>query len=120
MFAVKMDKNSSATTPDRIRALSDPEVNARIDKDIDIRIEHYSNQSNEEISKRIAQLANEVSIELVLESRASLLALTGAVFGTQPTKEVIAKLRRLNVRTHGEIERERSALQTFVNYGQED
>jgi hypothetical protein len=120
MVEQKMDNYSSLTSSDRIRAMSDPEINARIDKDTDIHIEWYSNQSNEEIAKRISQLANEVTIELVLESRASLLALTGAMFGTQPTKQTIAKLRRLNVRTRSEIDRERSALQMFVNYGREE
>lgn len=105
---------------DRIRAFSDPEINARIDKEMNIRLQWYANKSSHEIRQRLNELADEPTVESVLESRATLLAMTGAVLGTKPGPEVIAKLRKLSVRSRGEIERERKLLTTCLNRGTED
>jgi hypothetical protein len=102
---------------DRIRSCSDPDVNARIDKEINIRLQWYATKSKGEIRQRLSELDTEPSVESVLESRASLLAMTGAVFGTKPGHELIAKLRKLGVRSRAEIDRERRTLSASMDRG---
>lgn len=86
----------------------------------------------DEVSRRIAQLEREWDVERVLEANASTLALTGAVLGTTVNRRwfwltggvltfllqhalsgwcpPLPVLRRLGVRTRGEVDREKFAL----------
>jgi hypothetical protein len=122
-------------TLDRVRANTAPDVNDRIDRQMEERIRDYARRSPEEISQRIEELEREWDMERWLEANASSLALSGvalslvhhrrwlilpglvlpfllqhAVQGWCPPVPI---LRRLGVRTRQEIERERYALKAL-------
>ena len=72
----------NSTQDDRVRANTVPEVNRRIDEQMERNIRHYSGQTNEEIYRRIRDLDQEWDIERVLETMASSFSLTGIVLGS--------------------------------------
>jgi hypothetical protein len=124
------------THGDRVRANTVPEVNRRIDEQIERNIRHYSGQTGEEIHRRIRELDQEWDIERVLETMASSFSLTGIVLGSTVAKRwyllptvvlsflllhairgwcpPLAILRGLGIRTHEEIARERYALKALA------
>jgi hypothetical protein len=126
----------SFTQGDRVRANTVPEVNQRIDDQIERNIRHYSGQTNEEIYRRIRELDQEWDIERVLETMASSFSLTGIVLGSTVSKRwfllptvvlsflflhaiqgwcpPLAILRTLGIRTREEIARERYALKALA------
>src|SRR5436190_19086824 len=122
----------NAPKEDRVRAQTDPEINQKLDKELEQRLRFLASQDGPTISERITELDREWDIERVLEANASGLVLIGillsilqgrkwlvlslvvsgfllrhAVDGWCPPVPV---LRRLGVRTRLEIERERHAL----------
>ena len=125
-------QNSSA---DRVRRHTEPEQLNEIDAKIAESIRFYSTQPEEAIAARIKELDEEWSIERWLETNASTLALTGAVLGLTVNKKWFALsaivsgflfqhaasgwcppvpvLRRLGIRTRGEIDREKFALKAL-------
>jgi len=126
------DKNE----PDRVRANTAPEINQRIDKQIEENVRYYSGQPREKISGRIRDLDEEWDIERLLEAMASSFSLTGIMLGATvdrkwfllPTVVLsflllhaiqgwcppVPLLRRLGVRTREEIDRERYALKALA------
>jgi hypothetical protein len=126
------DKNE----PDRVRANTIPEINQRIDKQIEENVRYYSGQPREKISGRIRDLDEEWDIERLLEAMASSFSLTGIMLGATvdrkwfllPTVVLsflllhaiqgwcppVPLLRRLGVRTREEIDRERYALKALA------
>jgi hypothetical protein len=124
------------TEGDRVRANSVPEVNRRIDDQIERNIRHYSGQTREEISRRVQELDQEWDIERVLETMASSFSLTGIVLGATVDKRwflfptvvlsflfmhaiqgwcpPLPILRSLRIRTRAEIDRERYALKALA------
>jgi len=124
------------TEGDRIRANTVPEVNRRIDEQIERNIRHYSGQTKEEIYRRIRELDQEWDFERVLETMASSVSLTGVVLGSTvdrrwyllPTAVLsflllhaiqgwcppLPILRGLGIRTREEIARERYALKALA------
>jgi hypothetical protein len=126
----------SPTQGDRVRANTVPEVNRRIDEQIERNIRHYAGQTKEEIYRRIQDLDREWDIERVLETMASSFSLTGIVLGSTvdrrwyllPTVVLsflllhaiqgwcppLAILRTLGIRTREEIARERYALKALA------
>ena len=126
----------SSTQDDRVRANTVPEVNRRIDDQIERNIRHYSGQTNEEIYRRIRELDQDWDIERVLEIMASSFSLTGIVLGSTvdrrwylvPTAVLsflllhaiqgwcppLPLLRGLGIRTRQEIARERYALKALA------
>ena len=126
----------SSTQGDRVRANTIPEVNRRIDEQIERNIRHYSGQTKEEIYRRIRELDQEWDIERVLETMASSFSLTGIVLGSTvdrrwyllPTAVLsflllhairgwcppLPILRALGIRTREEIARERYALKALA------
>ena len=124
------------THGDRVRANTVPEVNQRIDEQIERNIRHYSGQTKEEIYRRIQDLDQEWDIERVLEMMASSFSLTGIVLGATvdrkwflvPTIVIsfllvhaiqgwcppLPLLRSLGIRTREEIDRERYALKALA------
>jgi hypothetical protein len=126
------DKNE----PDRVRANTVPEINQRIDKQIEENVRYYSGQPREKISGRIRDLDEEWDIERLLEAMASSFSLTGIMLGATvdrkwfllPTVVLsflllhaiqgwcppVPLLRRLGVRTREEIDRERYALKALA------
>lgn len=118
---------------DRVRRATPEERNLEIDRRTDLSIQRYTNAAPGDIRKRIADLDREWDVERVLEVNASTLALTGLVLGLTVNRRWFALpgvvlpfllqhglqgwcpplpvLRRLGVRTRGEIDREKHALQ---------
>src|SRR5215475_1429283 len=125
----------SSTQDDRVRANTLPEVNRRIDEQIERNIRHYSGQTNEEIYRRIRDLDQEWDVERILETMASSVSLTGIVLGSTvdrrwyllPTAVLsflllhapqgwcppLPTLRPLGLRTRRQIARARYALKAL-------
>jgi len=126
----KMSANGT-TELDRVRAHTNPDVLQTIDARIEERIRFYATQPKEAITQRIEELDQEWDIERCLQTNAAALALTGLLFGLLRRKWLlltggvlgflmqhaiqgwcppIPLLRRMGVRTRGEIDREKYAL----------
>jgi len=126
----------NSTQDERVRENTLPDINRRIDDQIERNIRHYSGQTKEEIYRRIHELDQEWDIERVLEAMASSFSLTGMVLGSTVDKRwflfptivlsflllhaiqgwcpPLPILRRLGIRTRGEIDRERYALKALA------
>lgn len=127
-----MSMNFNPTEPDRVRRNTDPRINARIDDATDTSVRDHLSAGPEAIQRRLDELDREWDVERVLETLAPSLILGSlalsqvgsrrwmlfsagvaafllqhAVQGWCPP---IPVLRRLGVRTRGEIDRERYAL----------
>jgi len=121
---------------DRVRRSTPEHVNRQIDSEANANIAAVSGRSREAIEQRIAELDREWDIERLLEVNASTLALTGLVLGVTVNRKWLLLpglvlpfllqhglqgwcpplpiLRRLGVRTRGEIDREKYALAKFI------
>lgn len=117
---------------DRVRRSTALQVNMEIDRETDANIQQYLHRGEEAIRRRIDELDREWDVERVLEVNASTLALTGLVLGVTVNRKWLAVpgivlpfllqhglqgwcppipvIRRLGVRTRGEIDREKYAL----------
>ena len=125
----------NAPKEDRVRAQTDPEINRKLDTELERRLRFFATQDEQTISGRIGELDQEWDIERVLETNASGLILATillsifrgrkwlvvslvvsgfllrhAIQGWCPPVPV---LRRLGVRTRLEIEQERYALKVL-------
>jgi hypothetical protein len=111
-------------------------VNREIDRQTNSNIRRYANSSEEVINRRIKELDQEWDIERALEANASALALTGLLLGLTVNRKWLALptvvlsfllqhslqgwcpplplLRRLGVRTRGEIDREKYELKALL------
>jgi hypothetical protein len=111
-------------------------VNREIDRRTNSNIRRYANSSEEVINRRIEELDQEWDIERALEANASALALTGLLLGLTVNRKWLALptvvlsfllqhslqgwcpplplLRRLGVRTRGEIDREKYELKALL------
>jgi hypothetical protein len=134
MSAITMMKSAIAQK-DRVRANTRPEINEKIDKEMERRIKFFAAQDKETISERIAELDREWDIERSLETNAAVAALTGMVLGAFVSRRwylmpaVVAGFllqhaiqgwcppvplfRKMRVRTRTEIEQERYALKAL-------
>jgi len=126
----------TVASANRVRRATPAHVNAQIDRQTDRNIRRYIGASRETVVARIEQLDKEWDIERVLEVNASSLALTGLVLGLTVNKRWLLLptivlsfllqhglqgwcpplpiLRRLGVRTRGEIDREKYALKACL------
>ena len=124
------------TSRDRVRHSTAPNVNREIDRRTNSNIRRYANSSEEVINRRIEELDQEWDIERALEANASTLALTGLLLGLTVNRKWLALptvvlsfllqhslqgwcpplplLRRLGVRTRGEIDREKYELKALL------
>ena len=129
--------NSTAEDPtsasaDRVRRSTATYLNQQIDRQTEENVRRYSGGDSLETRRRIEELDREWDVERVLEVNASTLALTGLVLGVTVNRKWLALpavvmgfllqhgiqgwcpplpiLRRLGVRTRGEIDRERYEL----------
>ena len=124
------------TSTDRVRHSTAPEVNHEIDRRANSNIRRYANSSEEALHRRIEELDQEWDIERALEVKASTLALTGLVLGVTVNRKWLVLpgvvlsfllqhglqgwcpplplLRRLGVRTRGEIDREKYELKALL------
>ena len=123
------------TETDRVRANTSSRINQRIDDEIQNRIQYYASQTESALSARIKDLEKEWSMERWLETNASTLALVGVLLaafvdvrwlwlsgivlgflllhGIQGWCPPVPIMRRMGVRTRGEIDREKFALKTL-------
>jgi hypothetical protein len=127
---------SIAIESDRVREATAERVNEKIDRRTEESIRYYAGAGPLAIRTRMAELDKEWDIERVLELNASVIALSGVILGATVNKKwlilsamvtgflawhaiqgwcpPIPVLRRLGVRTQKEIERERHALEEFL------
>ena len=136
---MSMADDPTAASADRVRRSTPEHINRQIDSDTDANIASVAGQSRAAIDRRIAELDREWDIERLLEVNASTLALTGLVLGVTVNRKwlllpgivlpfllqhglqgwcpPLPVLRRLGVRTRGEIDREKYALAKMVGMG---
>lgn len=130
------DFQTTTATQDRVRANTSQDVNARIDRDIEDRIQFYAAQENQrEIGNRIMELEHEWSIERALETEASAVGLAGLALGASVNRKLLLVpaivagmvllhgiqgwypllpvFRRAGFRTRQEIDREKYALKAL-------
>lgn len=127
-----MSTMTSAVELDRVRRNTSRARLMEIDREIEENIRYYSVQPPAVISRRIEELEKEWSVERWLEANAAALAFTGTALGLTVNKKWFAvplivtgflfqhavqgwcpplpALRRMGVRTRGEIDREKFAL----------
>jgi hypothetical protein len=120
---------------DRVRAHTAPEITRKIDDEIEKNIRFYATRPPEAITARIRELDCEWDIERWLQANASAVASTGVVLAATVNKKwlwltggvlgflflhamqgwcpPVPVLRRLGVRTRGEIDREKFALKAL-------
>jgi hypothetical protein len=125
-------EDSTRSSLDRVRSSTAGHVNEEIDHQTDLNIHHYKGKSRAEILERIQNLDKEWDIERVLEVNASSLALSGLILGLTKNRKwlflpgivlpfllqhglrgwcpPLPLLRRFDIRTRGEIDREKYAL----------
>jgi hypothetical protein len=130
-------EDATDASADRVRRSTAAHLNREIDRQTDSNIRHYSGAGREAMQERIAQLDNEWDVEHVLEVNASTLALTGLALGIAVDKKWLAVpavvlsfllqhgvqgwcpplpiLRRLGIRTRGEIDREKYELKAALD-----
>lgn len=127
---------ASTDSADRVRRSTPDWVNEKIDRRTDSSIALHASRNPEAIDRRIGELDREWDVERVLEVNASTLALTGLVLGVAVNRKWLALpavvlsfllqhgvqgwcpplpvLRRLGIRTRGEIDREKYALKASL------
>jgi hypothetical protein len=98
-MSVFNSEDSTSSRLDRVRSSTAAHVNEEIDHQTDLNIQRYKGKSKTEILERIKILDKEWDVERVLEVNAST--------GWCPP---LPLLRRLGIRTRGEIDREKYAL----------
>lgn len=117
---------------DRVRRSTSQPVNQEIDRQTDENIRRFNGMGRSAILQRIDALDREWDVERVLEVNASSLALSGLLLGLTANRKwfllpgvvlpfllqhglqgwcpPLAILRRLGIRTRGEIDQEKYAL----------
>lgn len=132
----ELARDATAAEVDRVRRYTDARVNQQIDRQTEANVSRYSRRDDAAIRRRIRALNKEWDIERVLEVNASTLALTGVILavtvnrkwlyltggvlafllqhGVQGWCPPLPILRRLGIRTRGEIDREKYALREFL------
>ena len=133
MFQAEDPTEESA---DRVRRSTASHINREIDRQTNSNIHRYANSKPDVIHRRIKELDQEWDIERVLEVNASTLALTGLLLGVTVNRKWLMLpgavlsfllqhglqgwcpplpiLRRLGVRTRGEIDREKYELKALL------
>jgi hypothetical protein len=130
-----MPLSSLSHETDRVRLHTSPEINKRIDADIDWTIQRYTGASPEELTQRIDELDREWDIERALETNAATVALLSLVLSRLHNRKwmwlstgvaafllqhalqgwcpPVSVFRRLGIRTQGEIDREKYTLKVL-------
>jgi len=132
-------QDPTGDSADRVRRSTDVALNHQIDRQTDANIRCYASLGREAVLRRIEALDREWDVVRVLEVNASTLALSGLVLGVTVNKKwlllpgvvllfllqhglqgwcpPLPVLRRLGVRTRGEIDREKYALKAALHSG---
>lgn len=130
-------EDATRSSLDRVRRSTAAQVNADIDHQTDTNIHRFKNKSQADILERIQLLDKEWDIERVLEVNASSLSLAGLILGFTANRKwlllpaivlpfllqhgvqgwcpPLPVLRRLGIRTRGEIDREKYALKSRLD-----
>ena len=133
------DSRSAKTPSDRVRHSTSEWINREIDARTDANIATFRVLDEPAIRRRITELDREWDVERVLEVNAATLALSGLLLGVTVNKRwlmlpgvvlpfllqhglqgwcpPLPVLRRLGIRTRGEIDRERYALTRVLDGG---
>lgn len=121
---------------ERARVYNAPEINKKIDEEMEKNISHYAALGDTALAERIDELEREWDAERVLQIQTAALSLTGLVLSSltrnrrwlvmpalalpfaihhalQGWSPPFALLRMLGVRTRSEIDRERYALKAL-------
>lgn len=126
-----------ATNQDHVQKHTASKANEKIQAEISGNIQRYSHQDAQTIQSRINELSREWDVERVLETNASILALSGLILGVFKKRKFLLipgvvlgfllqhalqgwcpplpLIRRLGVRTRGEIDQEKCALQALLS-----
>lgn len=129
-------EDPSRMSADRVRRSTSMDLNRQIDQETDENIGRYSNSSPAQIARRMEELDREWDVERLLEVNASTLALTGLLLGLTVNRKwfilpgvvlpfllqhglqgwcpPLPILRRMGIRTRGEIDREKYALKKML------
>ena len=132
MLATAHDPAQAGANADRVRHATAIHLNEQIDRRTASNVQSYVNSSHATIRKRLRELDHEWDVDRVLAVKASTLALAGLALGMTGKRKWLALpaaamafllqhrvqgwcpptavLRRLGVRTRGEIEREKHEL----------
>jgi hypothetical protein len=130
-----MEMNSQHSEADRVQRYTDPEVQHRIDQQIENNVRFYAVQTPDVVAGRIEQLQREWSIERYLQVNVASVGFVTALLGLTVSKKYVLltctalgfflyhatrgwdqplpMLRRLGIRTRGEIDREIYALKAI-------
>ena len=133
------DSSATEIPNDRVRHATSEQVNQEIDARTDANIAAFRGLDEPAIRRRISELDSEWDVERVLEVNAATLALSGLLLGVTVNKRwlmlpgvvlpfllqhglqgwcpPLPVLRRLGIRTRGEIDRERYALARVLDGG---
>ena len=125
--------------PDRVRRATAMSINRAIDRETDRNITRFAAMSDQRIRSRIRELDQEWDIERVLELNAATLGLTGLALALSVDRRWLVLpgvvltcllqhsgqgwcpplplLRRLGIRTRGEIDREKFTLLSLLETG---
>ena len=136
-MTISYAEDATGASADRVRRSTAMHLNQEIDRQTDSNIRHYADAGREAMQERIAQLDNEWDVERALEVTASTLALTGLALGIAVDKKWLAVpavvlsfllqhgvqgwcpplpiLRRLGIRTRGEIDSEKYELKAALD-----
>jgi hypothetical protein len=136
MTTIHQDLATSDQT-DRVRRSTSASINHAIDQQTEENIRHFSNLDRHSIIQRIEALDREWDVERALEVNASSLALSGLLLGLTVNRKwfllpgivlpfllqhglqgwcpPLPVMRRLGIRTRGEIDREKFALLETLN-----
>ena len=120
---------------DRVRENTSEDVNRDIDQVAESQIRKFASMGRDEMTRRIDELDREWDIERVLETNASVIALSGLILGATHNKKwlivpgivttflfqhavqgwcpPVPLFRRLGVRTRREIDEEKYALKAI-------
>jgi hypothetical protein len=124
--------NGIATSEDRVRAHTPPEINRQIDVGLERRLRFYAVQDKQAITERLEELDREWDIERAIVTNAGAITLASMLFGATRSRlwfllpvavggfllqhaiqgwcPPVSIFRRRGMRTRIEIEQERYAL----------
>jgi hypothetical protein len=131
----ELESLQAPTAPDRVREHTSTRVSSDIDRESMQCLRSLQRADRETISRHIDQLDREWDVERVLQTNASILALTGTVLGAAVDRKFlmvpaavlsfffqhavqgwcppVPLFRRMGVRTRQEINREKYALKAL-------
>ncbi len=125
-----------AATTERVHNHTPEHINREIQDDIQRSIDHYRGKDEKDIRERIDALERKWNTERVLEANASTLVIIGSISGASVSRKwnllpgivgsfllqhaiqgwcpPLSVIRRLGIRTPGEINQEKNALEDLL------